>query len=113
MNTVNFSVLCKLIFAFPPKIPECVSVKLSVSSCRLSISLHRSIAQYHKRSSAVNGPAPHEYELKFIEKMKSGQYDQMTVLDQSDERISINVMAVVFIPATHLWDILLIFHCTR
>ena len=27
----------------------------------LSIFLHKSIAQYHKSSSVVNGPAPHEY----------------------------------------------------
>ena len=78
MNTVNLSIVCKLIFALPPE-NICVSVKSSVSICRLSI-----IAQYHKRSSAVNVPAPHEYERKFIEKLNAGQYDQMTVLDQSD-----------------------------
>ena len=35
--------------------------KCSVSSYRLSISLHRSIAQYHKSSPVVNGPALLEY----------------------------------------------------
>ena len=59
MTTVNLGVGCKLSFAF---LPENVSVRLSVSSCRLSISLHSlSIAQYHKSSSVVNCPAPHEY----------------------------------------------------
>ena len=53
-------------------------------SCRLSISLHKSIAQYQKRSSAVNVPRRHEYEWKFIEKYNAGQYNQITVLDQSD-----------------------------
>ena len=42
-------------------------------------------------------PAPHEYEREFIEKWKAGQYDQMTVLDQSDKGISINIMTVVII----------------
>ena len=51
MNTVNLSVVCKLFFIFPPE-------NICVSSCRLSISRHRSIAQYHKRSSTVNVPAP-------------------------------------------------------
>ena len=32
----------------------------------------------------MNVPAPREYELEFIEKLNTGQYDQMTVLDQSD-----------------------------
>ena len=32
----------------------------------------------------MNVPAPHKYELEFIEKLNTGQYDQMTVLDQSD-----------------------------
>ena len=60
MTTVNLGVVCKLIVAF---LPENIgdSVSQSVSSCRLSISLHRSIAQYHKSSSVMNGPAPHEY----------------------------------------------------
>ena len=60
MTTVNLGVVCKLIFAFPPE-NVCVSVRQSFSSCRLSISLHRSIAQYHKSSSVVNGSTPHEY----------------------------------------------------
>ena len=60
MTTVNLGIICKLIFAFLPENIG-VSVRKSVSSCRLSISIHRSIAQYHKSSSVVNGPAPHEY----------------------------------------------------
>ena len=60
MATVNLGVVCKLIFAFLPELIG-VSVRQSVSSCRLSISLYRSIVQYHKSSSVVNGPAPHEY----------------------------------------------------
>ena len=71
-----------------------------MGSCPLSISFCRSIAQYHKRSSAVNGSAPHEYEREFIEKLNACQYDQMTVLDQSDQRISINVVTVVIITET-------------
>ena len=58
MTTVNLGVVCKLIYAFLPENIG-VSARLSVSSCRLS--LHRSIAQYRKSSSVVNGPAPHEY----------------------------------------------------
>ena len=62
MTTVNLGVVCKLIFAFPPEnICVDLSVRLSISSCRLSISFHRIIAQYHKRSSVMNGPAPYEY----------------------------------------------------
>ena len=64
MTTVNLGVICKSIFAFLPENIG-VSVRLTVSSFRLSISLHRSIAQNHKSSSVVNGPrngpAPHEY----------------------------------------------------
>ena len=47
----------------------------------------------------MNVPTPHEYmyEPKFIEKRNTGQYDQMTILDQSDYRISLNVMTVVII----------------
>ena len=67
MNTVNLSVECKFIFAFSPE-NICVSIKSSVSSCRLPISLHKSIAQYHKRSSVVNVPSPHEHEPELIEK---------------------------------------------
>ena len=57
----------------------------SASSHQLPISLHSSISQYHKRSSAVklNVPAPHVYKRVFIEKWNAGQYDQMTILDQS------------------------------
>ena len=43
----------------------------------------------------MNAPAPHEYEGMFIEKINACQYDQMTVLDQSEKRISINVMTFV------------------
>ena len=32
----------------------------------------------------MNVPAPHKYERKFIEKWNACQYDQVTVLDQSD-----------------------------
>ena len=39
----------------------------------------------------------HEYEPTFIEKLNTGQYDQMTILDQSDLHISINVKTVVII----------------
>ena len=52
--------MCKLIVAFLPENIG-VSVRKGVGSCRLSISLHRNISQYHKSSSIVNGPAPHEY----------------------------------------------------
>ena len=57
MTTVNLGVVCKLIFAFLTENIG-VSVRSIVSSCRLSISLHISIAQYHKSSSVENGPAP-------------------------------------------------------
>ena len=67
MTSVNISVICKLTFAFPPE-NICVSVKQSVNTCRLSISLHVRIAQYHKRGSAMNVPAPHEYQPVFNEK---------------------------------------------
>ena len=66
IDSVNFSVVRKLIFACLPG-NICVSVNESVNSCRLSIYLHRSIAKYHKRSSAVNVPAPHEYERGSLE----------------------------------------------
>ena len=32
----------------------------------------------------MNVPAHHEYERMFIEKWSAGQYDQMTILDQSE-----------------------------
>ena len=64
MTTVNLGVICKSIFVYLPENIG-VSVRYTVSSRRLSISLQRSIAQYHKSSSDVNGPrngpAPHEY----------------------------------------------------
>ena len=63
MTTVNFGVVCKLIIAFQPE-NICVSGswKVKCQLLQLSISLHRSIAQYHKSSSVMNSPAPHEYE---------------------------------------------------
>ena len=45
----------------------------------------------------MNVPAPHEYEGMFIEKRNAGQYDQMTILDQSEKWIAINVMTFVIV----------------
>ena len=42
-------------------------------------------------------PPPSWIRTGFIGKWNTGQCDQMTVLDQSDQRISINVMTVVII----------------
>ena len=42
-------------------------------------------------------PPTHKYKQVFIEKWHAGQYDQMTILDQSEYVILINIMTVVII----------------
>ena len=98
MNTVNSSLVCKFFLAFPPK-NICVSVKISVSSCRLSISLYRCIAQYHKRSSAVNVPAPHEYDPQ----EHSGSVVECLIQDQGAAGWSLTgITALWSLSKTHL-----------
>ena len=97
MNTVNLSVVCKLIFAFTPK-NICVSVKSSVSSCRLSISLHRSIAPYHKECSAVNVPASHKY----TETIKLCPLDVYVCQFLMYERISFNFLHYKLLSFRHV-----------